>query len=100
METLIKGFSSSLSSITLSSCETSSALFRASLRKTQEEILDEIGEVRIFLGDFPLERSSPRKDRDAYDLKVFTACLKSKRETVLSEDLARECGFAAEESFQ
>ena len=51
-ETLLRGFSSSLSSITSSSCETGSAFFRASLRKTQEEILDEIGGADLF-GGFP-----------------------------------------------
>jgi hypothetical protein len=40
------------------------------------------------------------KIEDAYDLEEWVTWLKSKRETVLFEDLFRECGFAAEESFQ
>ena len=45
--------------------------------------------------DHPLERIE-----DTYDLKVYTAWLEGKRETVLFEDSVRECGFSAEEIFQ
>ncbi|MDI9369989.1 MAG: CopG family transcriptional regulator [Synergistaceae bacterium] len=34
------------------------------------------------------------KIEDAYDLEVYTAWLKSKRETVSFEDLVKECGFS------
>ena len=40
------------------------------------------------------------KIEDAYNLEVCSACLKSKRETVLFEDLFRECGFPEEGSFE
>ena len=37
------------------------------------------------------------KIEDAYDLEVYTAWLKSKRETVSFEDLMKECGFSEED---
>ncbi len=37
------------------------------------------------------------KIEDAYDLEVYTAWLKSKRETVCFEDLVKECGFSEED---
>ena len=37
------------------------------------------------------------KIEDAYDLKVYTAWLKSRRKTVPFEDLVKECGFSEEE---
>ena len=37
------------------------------------------------------------KIEDAYDLEVYTAWLKSKRETVHFEDLVKECGFSEED---
>ena len=37
------------------------------------------------------------KIEDAYDFKVYTAWLKSKRETVSFEDLVKECGFSEED---
>jgi hypothetical protein len=43
---------------------------------------------------------SSKKIEAAYDLDVFAARLKNKRETVLFEDSVRECGFSAEEIFQ
>ncbi|HQH81293.1 MAG TPA: DUF6290 family protein, partial [bacterium] len=37
------------------------------------------------------------KIEDAYDLEVYTAWLKSKRETVSFEDLMKECGFSEDD---
>ena len=37
------------------------------------------------------------KIEDAYDLEVYTAWLKSKRETVSFEDLVKECGFSEDD---
>jgi hypothetical protein len=37
------------------------------------------------------------KIEDAYDLEVYTAWLKSKREKVRFEDLVKECGFSEED---
>lgn len=37
------------------------------------------------------------KIEDAYDFKVYTTWLKSKRETVSFEDLVKECGFSEED---
>ena len=37
------------------------------------------------------------KIEDAYDLEVYAAWLKSKRETVRFEDLVKECGFSEED---
>ena len=37
------------------------------------------------------------KIEDAYDLEVYTAWLKSKREMVRFEDLVKECGFSEED---
>jgi hypothetical protein len=37
------------------------------------------------------------KIEDAYDLEVYTAWLKSKRETVSFEALMKECGFSEDD---
>jgi len=37
------------------------------------------------------------KIEDAYDLEVYTAWLKSKRDTVSFEDLMKECGFSEDD---
>ena len=56
--------------------------------------------AELFLGIFLLKDHPPERIEDAYDLKVYTDRLESKRETVGFEDSGRECGFFEKESFQ
>lgn len=53
-------------------------------------------ERRMSLAQFARE-SILEKIEDAYDLEVYTAWLKSKRETVRFEDFVRECDFSEED---
>ena len=70
-----------------------------SIRLSPEERLsaeEYARERRMSLAQFARE-SILEKIEDAYDLKVYTAWLKSRRKTVPFEDLVKECGFSEEE---